>query len=136
MCEDKPYAPKHDCDIVVKQKQCDYLATRHLHLELVRTFTVTSDRNPDHTGLIKNRKLLTHITEKSGGMALGLAISSCSDIRNRYLFVSCSAFPCWHRFQAGLPQAVEETATSCSSVISHQQKEKTSFLEFQLSPAS
>lgn len=69
-------------------------------------------------------------------MALGLAISSCSDIRNRFLFISCSVFPCWHHFQAGLPHAVEETATGCSTIRSHRQKEKVSFLEFQVSPAS
>lgn len=46
-----------------------------------------------------------------------MAISSCcDDIRNLCLFISCSACPCWLHFQAGLPQAVAETATSCSGL--------------------
>lgn len=56
--------------IVVKWKR--YVATRPLYLELVRTFSVTSDRHSDQTGLIKNRKLLTHVIEKSRGIALGI----------------------------------------------------------------
>lgn len=56
--------------IVVKWKR--YVATRPLYLELVRTFSVTSDRHSDQTGLIKNRKLLTHVIGKSRGIALGI----------------------------------------------------------------
>lgn len=64
MCRNKSCVP------MVKRKQS--IATRHLHLELVRTFSVTSDRNPNRTGLIKTRKLLTHLTGKSRGTALGI----------------------------------------------------------------
>ena len=55
------------------------------------------------------------------------------NVRSVFLSLSRSAFPCWLHCQARLPQAVAETATSCSGFIYLGSKKRKSPLWFQLS---
>ena len=115
---------------VVKWKQ--YIATIYT-LNESGLLSITSNRNPNQTGFSENRKLSIHITEKSRCIAFGVGCIQLLWQCQKCLSLSCSAFPCWLHFQARLPQAVAETATSCSGFIYLGSKKRKSPLWFWLS---